>query len=92
LSLPSVKRNTRQEALYTQQRSSLPSVKNKTLSKGTLCQLFYFTECFLFGTWQRVSFPSVQKKTHLAKYLTLGKTGLCDGGKGKTLVRVKLQS
>jgi hypothetical protein len=87
-----VLKETLGKKLFTLSKEALCRVSNKTLSKGTLCQLFYFTECFLFGTWQRVSFPSVQKKTHLAKYLTLGKTGLCDGGKGKTLVRVKLQS
>jgi hypothetical protein len=42
-------------------KSSLPSVKNKTLDTELLCRVFYFTESFLCGTWQRASLPSAKK-------------------------------
>jgi hypothetical protein len=44
-------------------KSSLPSVKNKTLGKELLRQVFYFIESFLRGTRQRASLPSARKKT-----------------------------
>jgi hypothetical protein len=51
---------------------SLPSVKNKTLSKELLRRVFSFTEGFLRGTRQRASLSSARKK-HSAKNLALGK-------------------
>jgi hypothetical protein len=47
----------------TQQRSSLPSVKNKILDKKLLCRVISFTEGFLLGTRQRVFLPSTRKNT-----------------------------
>jgi hypothetical protein len=44
--------------LDTRERSSLPSVKNKTLGKEALRRVFSFTEGFLRGTRQRASLPS----------------------------------
>jgi hypothetical protein len=70
--------DTRQRALCrvskkdTRQRNSLPSVKNKTLGKELLRQVFSFTKGFLRGTRQRASLPSARKK-HSAKNMTLGK-------------------
>jgi hypothetical protein len=49
----------------------LPSVF-LTLGKKLIYQVFYFTECFLFGTGQRHYLPSAQKK-HSAKHLALDK-------------------
>jgi hypothetical protein len=53
-------------------KSSLPSVKNKTLGKELFRRVFYFTESFLRGTRQRASLPNARKK-HSAKYLVLDK-------------------
>jgi hypothetical protein len=48
----------------------LPSVKNKTLGKELLRQVFSFTECFLRGTRQRASLPSARNKTLGKEYDT----------------------
>jgi hypothetical protein len=53
-------------------KTSLPSVKNKTLDKELLCRVFSFTEGFLFGTRQRTSLSSARKK-HSAKHLAFSK-------------------
>jgi hypothetical protein len=63
-SLPNVKK--------TLGKNSLPSAKNKTLGKEFLCRVFFFSDGFLLGTWQRASLPSARKK-HSVNYLTLGK-------------------
>jgi hypothetical protein len=54
----------------TRQRNSLASVKNKTLGKELLHRVFYFTEGFLRGTWQRTFLPSARKKTLVKEYST----------------------
>jgi hypothetical protein len=43
----------------TRQRSSLPSVTQKTLGKIKHSAKKLFAECFIFDTRQRVSLPSV---------------------------------
>ena len=40
--------------------ASLPSVKSTW--QRAFSRVFFFAECFLFGTWQRASLPSVQNK------------------------------
>jgi hypothetical protein len=54
-------------------KSSLPSVKNKTLGKELLRRVFYFAESFLRDTRQRASLPSARKKNTQTKYLVLSK-------------------
>jgi hypothetical protein len=54
----------------TRQRSSLPSVTQKTLGKRKHSAKKLFAECFIFDTRQRVSLSSVL-------FLTLGKEFFC---------------
>jgi hypothetical protein len=78
LSLPSVEKKALGELFAecfifdTWQRSSLPSVKNKTLGKKLLRRVFSFTEDFLRGTRQRPS-CRVSERKHSTKYLALVK-------------------
>jgi hypothetical protein len=81
LSLLSVEKKTLGKELFvecyifdTRQRSSLPSVKNKTLVKELLRRVFFYREFFCVAT-----LPSAQKK-HSTKYLALGKEPNFGGG------------
>jgi hypothetical protein len=78
LSLPSVEKSTRQ-------KTSLPSVKNKTLSKELLYRVFSFTEGFLLGSAK--SFFVECLKKHSAKHLALGKEpNSSSGGRASAFV------
>jgi hypothetical protein len=79
LSLPSVGKKHSAKKLFaecyifdTRQRSSLSSVKNKTLGKELLRRVFSFTEGF-FVTLGKELLCRVPEKKHSAKYLVLGK-------------------